>query len=115
MRTARAHSVGITTFRQWPEVDRLLAIALQEFEDGTCSGCGQPLRESMDGDLLDEWTTLAPHRCGACTAIARAVEVNKDREHTGALRYIVGLREGWQARKAKAVAERAARAAVQNP
>lgn len=89
-------------------MDRLLALALQEYEDGLCEGCGQTLRESMDGDLMGEWTTAEPHRCGACTALAAAAEQNKDRDHPNALRYLVGLREGWQARRSAARAERAA-------
>jgi hypothetical protein len=81
---------------------------LQEYEDGICSGCGQPLRESMDGDLLEEWTT--PHRCGGCTALARAAEqAEKNHSHPGALRFIVGLREGWEKNKAAKVAEREAK------
>lgn len=63
----------------------------------------------MDPDLLEDWTTMAPHRCGSCTALARAAETNKDRDHPHALRYLVGLREGWQDRKAASVAARAER------
>ena len=91
-------------------MDRLTALALQQYEDSLCDGCGQVLRESMDGDLLDEWTTAEPYRCGACTAIARAAEQadKVGREHPGALRFIVGLREGWEGRLAAARAKRAA-------
>lgn len=98
----------ITAFRALPEVDRLLALALQAHDDARCSGCGQLLSECMDPDLLDEWTTMHPVRCGACTAIARAADDAKDRDHPGALRYVVGLREGWDRRLASARAERAA-------
>ena len=68
----------------------------------------------MDGDLLEEWTTTDPHRCGGCTALARAYEraESAKREHTGALRYVVGLRSGWDERKARLVAARAERAAA---
>jgi hypothetical protein len=95
-------------------VDRLLALGLQEYEDGLCSGCGQPLSECMDPDLLEEWTTLAPHRCGACTALAEASKRAEEqgREHVGALRYVVGMPAGWQDRKARLVASRAERAAA---
>jgi len=77
-----------------------MALALQEYEDSLCSGCGQPLHESMNPDLLEEWTTMDPHRCGSCTAIAVAAEVNKEASHPGALRYVVGLRSGWEDRLA---------------
>jgi hypothetical protein len=88
-----------------------MALALQEYEDSTCSGCGQPLSESMDPDLAEEWTGTHPHRCGGCTALAVLAEQNKDAKHPHALRYVIGLREGWQERKARLVAARAERAA----
>lgn len=95
-------------------MDRLLALALQEYEDGQCPGCGQPLKDSMDGDLLEEWTTTEPHRCGGCTALARAAARAEEqkREYPSALRYIVGLRAGWEERRARSVAARAERAAA---
>jgi hypothetical protein len=62
----------------------------------------------MDPDLADEWTTMAPIRDHACTAIGNASERNKDAPHHGALRYPVGLREGWEDRLATARAKRAA-------
>lgn len=64
----------------------------------------------MDPDLSDEWTSMEPHRCGACTALAEAAEANKDSKHPGALRYILGLHEGWEKRKAAKSAARAERA-----
>jgi hypothetical protein len=60
----------------------------------------------MDVDLLEEWTTMAPFRCGACPALAQAAKDREDATHPQALRYVVGLREGWEARKAALVAER---------
>ena len=91
-------------------MDRLLALALQTYEDDLCDGCGQSLTESMDPDLADEWATLPPHRCAACTALAAAAErAEKDgTEHPRALRWVIGLREGWQERRSAARAERAA-------
>lgn len=65
----------------------------------------------MDPDLAGEWTTLEPIRDYACTAIARTAEGAKDSEHPGALRYVPGLREGWEGRKAALVAARAESAA----
>jgi carbonic anhydrase len=91
-----------------PEVDRLLAMALQAYEDSLCSSCGQSLKYAMDQDLLHEWTTMHPVRCGGCTALAEAAEANKDAKHPGALRFIIGLAEGWEKRLAAARAERSA-------
>lgn len=81
------------------------------YEDNICPGCGQQMHEAMDPDLEDEWTTMAPYRDHACTALSRAAEANKDRPHPQALRYVVGLRQGWQERKASAVARRETAAA----
>ena len=115
MRTARDYSVPLSFLRgaeslRWSAVDRLLALALTIYEASLCPGCGQDQHESMDDDLQDEWTTMQPVRCGGCTALARAAERDGERDHPGALRYVVGMREGWQARKAARVAARAAKA-----
>ena len=109
MRAAREYGLTISAFRALPEVDRLLAVALRAYEDNTCPGCGQQMHEAMDPDLEREWTTMLPHRDFACTTLAKAAEKYKDSEHPQALRYIVGLREGAEKRKAKAVAKRAER------
>ena len=62
----------------------------------------------MDPDLAHEWTSMHPVRCGGCTALAEAAEASKDSKHPGALRYILGLKEGWEGRLAATRAERAA-------
>lgn len=86
---------------------------MQAREDGACEGCGQPITVSLDGDLLDEWTTMPPLRCGGCTALHRAAERNeKQFDYPGALRNVVGLREGAMERKAELVAARAAKEAA---
>ena len=97
----------LSAFRALPETDRLLALALQAHDDSHCAGCGQRLDECMDPDLADEWTTMHPQRCGGCTALARAADHAKDAEHPQALRYVIGLREGWESRKASLAGERA--------
>ena len=60
----------------------------------------------MDPDLSDEWTSMEPQMCGGCAAYARAQDRSKDREHPHAWKHVLGLREGWQARKAAKVAAR---------
>jgi hypothetical protein len=97
----------LSAFRALPLTDRLLALALQEYEDQHCPDCGQNLKYAMDPDLADEWTTMAPVRDHACTALAQAAEANKDAKHAQALRHPVGMREGWEGRLA---ATRAAKA-----
>jgi len=86
--------------------DRLLALGLQAFEDNRCPDCGQRLDLALDPDLAEEWTTMNPVRDHACTAIAVAAETNKNAAHMGALRYPVGMREGWEERRSAARAER---------
>lgn len=83
-----------------------MALALQEYEDQHCDHCGQNLKYAMDPDLADEWTTMAPVRDHACTALAQAAESNRDAKHAQALRYPVGMREGWEQRLAAAKADR---------
>ena len=63
----------------------------------------------MDPDLADEWTHLDPVVDHAAMALALAAESNKDAKHPETLRYAIGLREGWEARRAaKAAARQAA-------
>lgn len=96
----------LSRFRELPLTDRLLALGLQAFEDNRCPDCGQRLDLAMDPELAEEWTTMQPIRDHACTAIAVAAETNKNAPHMGALRYPVGLREGWDQRRLATRAER---------
>lgn len=58
---------------RWRSRDWLLAQALAEYERLVCPGCGNPLHETMDPALEDEWESPLPMRCHACTVIdARA-------------------------------------------
>lgn len=81
---------------RWHETDRLLALALNLYEDGICSGCGQQVKYAMDPALADYWTTMHPVRDHACTALAVAQDAVKDDKHPHALRHVVGMREGWE-------------------
>jgi hypothetical protein len=93
-----------------------MALALQAYEDGLCSGCGHPMSETMDPDLLDEWDYLTPHRCGACTQIAKSRDVaQKTWDQPEALRHIPALPEGWQERRESARRRRAEDAASGQP
>lgn len=47
-----------------------MAQALTAYEAMLCSGCGQPIHESMDIESDGEWSAPEPMRCHACTAIA---------------------------------------------
>jgi hypothetical protein len=71
-------------------------MALRLYEDGMCPGCGQQIRYAMNPDLAEYWTTMAPVRDHACTALAEAQDGVKDSRHPHALRHVVGMREGWE-------------------
>jgi hypothetical protein len=90
---------------RWSEVDRLLALALTLYEDGLCSGCGQPKRLTMDPDLADEWTTTDPFVCAGCVTLSVIAKQNKDADHPHSMRYVLGMSQGWEQRKAAKVAE----------
>lgn len=90
-----------------------MALALTILESSKHAGCGQDAERAFDPDLVEEWTTMHGIRCGACTALARAAERDEKRDHPHALSYVVGLRSGWEGRKATLVAEREAREAQQ--
>lgn len=66
------------------------------------------MADAMDPDLADWWTTAVATRDHACTAIAEAQKRDEGAEHAHALRYIVGLREGWEDARSAARRERAA-------
>lgn len=103
----------ISAFRALPSADRALALALQLYEDDHCPGCGQRLDEAMDPDLADLWTTAPPVRDHACTALAAAQERDQGEKHHQALRYVVGLAEGWEEVRAESAARRERAAADQ--
>lgn len=54
----------------WLDEDRDWALALQELEADTCSGCGQSRSESTLGQN-EYGYTVTPERCHSCAAIRR--------------------------------------------
>ena len=78
----------------WTSKDRLLALALHAYEADLCSGCGQPMDDSMSEGAEDAYTVPAPHRCHGCTALYRGMEEYEDASVPQALRFHVALREG---------------------
>ena len=69
---------------------------------------GQLRSLAMDPDLADEWTNLDPVVDYAAMALAHAAESKKDEKHPEVYRYALGLREGWESRKAAKAAAREA-------
>ena len=98
----------LSQFRALPATDRLLALALTIHEDIVDPSHGQRRDLAMDPDLADEWTYIDPVKDFAAATLAAAAETKKDSDHPDAWRYVIGLREGWEARKAAKVAAREA-------
>ena len=67
---------------------------------------GQLRSLAMDPDLADEWTHLDPVVDYAAQALAVAADSKKDEKHPEVYRYALGLREGWETRKAAKAAAR---------
>lgn len=82
-----------------PATDRLLALALEIHEGRIDPSHGQRRDLAMDPDLAEEWTGLDPLRDHAATAMARLADEHKDADHPETLRYVLGLREGWEERR----------------
>jgi hypothetical protein len=88
----------------------MLALALTLHEDNIDSSHGQRKDLALDPDLADEWTGLAPVRDYAALAMTTLAEQVKDDKHPETFRYRLGMREGWEERKAAKVAARKAAA-----
>lgn len=100
--------MGLTEFRALPGTDRLLALALTLYEDRVDPSHGQRRDLAMDPDLADEWTGLSPVRDFAALAMAKLAEMKKDDDHPETYRYVLGLKEGWEARRSARAAARLA-------
>jgi hypothetical protein len=99
------------TLSQWralPAKDRMLALALTLYEANIDPSHGQRKDLALDPDLADEWTGLAPVRDHAALAMTLLADSVKDSDHPESFRYMLGLREGWEERKAAKVAARQA-------
>lgn len=70
----------------------MAALGLTEYEDGLCSGCGQPMHETMDPDNERRWLADLPIRCHACTAREKRAKEYDEATAPGALRYPVRLK-----------------------
>jgi hypothetical protein len=81
-------------------------MALTLYEDRIDPSHGQRKDLALDPDLAEEWTGLTPVKDFAAEAMARLADTKKDDEHAHTFRYVVGLREGWEERKAAKVCAR---------
>lgn len=64
----------------WLDDDRAWALALLQVEAETCTGCRQPLTESMDPALEEAWRAEVV-LCHACATAGRTAE--HYRQHGG--------------------------------
>lgn len=98
MRTARAWGVPLSVFRgqrppgaRWTFKDRLIAMAVADYEADLCGGCGEPRSESMDPANERAYVAPPPLRCHACTAIEARQEKYRDAQQPRALAFTVEL------------------------
>lgn len=85
--------------RPWPQPgeplftaeDTALAVALQEVEDSTCSGCHQPVNESFDPANAEAYDVRRPI-CFACRAREAAAEAARESNaDTNGMRFVPHL------------------------
>ncbi|NUO35507.1 MAG: hypothetical protein HOQ27_10665 [Dermatophilaceae bacterium] len=98
-----------------PATDRLLALALTLYEDRIDPSHGQRRDLALDPDLADEWTYTDPVMDFAALAIEQSAKSKEKSDHPQAWRHLIGLREGWEDRKAAKVQARIESAIEENP
>lgn len=86
---------------RWSAVDRALAIALTLHEARIDPAHGQPKDLALDPDLADEWTWFDPVRDYAALTMSQAAATMKDSDHPESWRYVLGMKEGWEERRAE--------------
>ena len=96
----------LSEFRSWRATDRLLALALTIHEGRIDPSHGQRRDLALDPDLADEWTFVDPVMDYAALALAQSAGTKKESTHPEAWRHLVGLREGWEDRRAAKVRAR---------
>lgn len=79
----------------WELRDVALALALQDYDADTCSGCGHQLSETTAKGNAYQYRADLPIRCHACSAaIAKASSMPDYTPQPGALRFPVTLIDG---------------------
>jgi len=98
--------VVAVSFLRWSAIDRLLALALAIYEDRIDPSHGQRKDLALDPDLCNEWASLDPVVDYAARALRESAEATKGWEHPEDARHLIGLKEGWEERKAAKVRAR---------
>jgi hypothetical protein len=77
----------------WDDDDRVLALALEDYERGICDGCGFPLEETTNPLNEGRYIGRQAIRCHACTAQGQgAAAMGEGVPHSHALRFPVEFR-----------------------
>lgn len=72
---------------EWDEESRAVAVTLIDLEADACSGCGQPLSETLKPDAAGAYEAQLPARCHACDALYHRQKDYADVPHLHALRF----------------------------
>ena len=89
IRTARAWGVRPSEFLEWDDEDRAYALALTEYEDDACPGCGGQLAVTTDPAAEARFLPGPPIRCHRCTAMSQAAAVHNTTYHPHAVLHTV--------------------------
>jgi hypothetical protein len=82
-----------TTEPEWNADSRELAMALERYEAGCCSGCGDHLSITTKPENEDRYRAGPGIRCHRCTATAQMAQKYEDAPYASALVFPVELRE----------------------
>lgn len=79
---------------EWDAESRAEAIQLIDLEADACSGCGQPLSESLNPESAGTYEAQLPARCHACDALYHRQKEYAEVPHLHALRFGVRRKPG---------------------
>lgn len=75
----------------WTDLDRRAALALAQYEQDLCGGCGQPMSETTKADNDGRYVPMAAVRCHFCTAAEIGRTAYQDNSQASALHVPVRL------------------------
>lgn len=78
---------------EWDDEARAEALILMEIEADTCSGCGQPLSETLHPGAYSGYRASDPAVCQGCKALHHKAKDYADDEDAHLLRY--GVTRTW--------------------
>lgn len=79
---------------EWDDVERAWAVMLIDVEADSCTGCGQPLSETLHPDAYEGYDAGFPAVCQGCKALHRRQDDYGDDKDLRSLRFTVTRR--WQ-------------------